>query len=91
MDASMKLSSLVLAAGLSVFLPTGVMAGAGEVLFVNSFEGSGNVPQFVPVDEQATAAGRLLVVDADGRPLAASLDALAPSSYLEKVVWFTLV
>jgi hypothetical protein len=65
MGASMKLSSLVLAASLAVFLPTRVTAGAGEVLFVNSFEGSGNVPQFVPVDEQATAAGRLLVVDVD--------------------------
>ncbi|MGK7296957.1 MAG: putative Ig domain-containing protein [Candidatus Wenzhouxiangella sp. M2_3B_020] len=61
----MKLSSLLLAAGLAVFLPARVTAGAGEIMFVNSFEGTGNVPQFVPVDEQATAAGRSLVVDVD--------------------------
>src|SRR6056297_2854824 len=50
---------------LAVLAVSRVMAGNGEILYVNSFEGTGNVPQFVPVDEQATAAGRSLVIDVD--------------------------
>ena len=40
-------------------------AGDGEILFVNSFEGTGNVPQFVSVDDQALAAETLLEIDID--------------------------
>ena len=44
---------------------TSARAGEGEVLFVNGFEGTGNLPQFVAVDDQAVAAKRRLVVDID--------------------------
>ena len=55
----------MMAALIAASTPDWAVAGAGEILFVNSFEGTGNVPQFVPVDEQATAAGRSLVIDVD--------------------------
>ncbi len=46
-------------------LTSTALAGDGEILFVNSFEGTGNVPQFVPVDPQAAVVGRLLAIDID--------------------------
>lgn len=60
-----KLFALVLGASLTALFPTHAAAGAGEIMFVNSFEGTGNVPQFVPVDEQVGTARRLLAVDID--------------------------
>ena len=54
---------------IAVLLPVLAMsaasAGDGEVMFVNGFEGTGNVPQFVPVGNQATAAESLLEIDID--------------------------
>ncbi len=50
---------------LAVLAVSRVMAGNGEILYVNSFEGTGNVPQFVPVDDQAVAAQTLLEIDID--------------------------
>src|SRR6056297_3495391 len=50
---------------LAVLAVSRVMAGDGEILYVNSFEGTGNVPQFVPVDDQAVAAQTLLEIDID--------------------------
>lgn len=41
------------------------LAGDGEILFVNSFEGTGNVPQFVPVEPQAGVVERSLAIDID--------------------------
>ena len=40
-------------------------AGDGEILFINSFEGTGNVPQFVSVDDQVGVVEQLLIVDID--------------------------
>ena len=60
-----KLSTLATAAGLAMLLAAHAAAGDGEIMFVNSFEGTGNVPQFVPVADQAAAAGRFLLVDID--------------------------
>ncbi|MGK7297210.1 MAG: putative Ig domain-containing protein, partial [Candidatus Wenzhouxiangella sp. M2_3B_020] len=60
-----KLSALTIAAGLAMLFPGYAAAGDGEVTFVNGFEGTGNVPQFVPVADQAAAAGRSLLVDID--------------------------
>jgi len=60
-----KLSALTIAAGLAMLFPGHAAAGDGEVMFVEGFEGTGNVPQFVPVAEQAAVAGRLLLVDID--------------------------
>lgn len=65
MRAPGKLSTFMIAAGLALLVPADANAGGGEILFVNSFEGTGNVPQFARVDDQAVAAGRLLVVDVD--------------------------
>lgn len=60
-----KLCTLAIATGLAMPFPGPAAAGAGEIMFVNSFEGTGNVPQFVPVADQAAAAGRSLSVDID--------------------------
>jgi len=46
-------------------LTSTALAGDGEILFVNSFEGTGNVPQFVPVDTQAGVVARRLEIDID--------------------------
>jgi outer membrane protein assembly factor BamB len=50
---------------LSAALSTEVMAGDGEILFINSFEGTGNVPQFVPIADQAGVVDRLVQIDVD--------------------------
>jgi len=42
-----------------------VFAGEGEILFVSSFEGTGNVPQFVAVETQAGVVERRLAIDID--------------------------
>lgn len=61
--------SRILAPALAValqFLPaSSARAGDGEILFVNGFEGTGNVPQFVPIADQAGVAERLLTIDVD--------------------------
>lgn len=41
------------------------LSGDGEIMFVNSFEGTGSVPQFIGVDNQAVAAETLLEIDVD--------------------------
>lgn len=43
----------------------GASAGDGEILYVNSFEGTGGVPQFVPVESQAGVVQRLVAIDVD--------------------------
>ncbi len=40
-------------------------SGDGEIMFVDGFEGSGNVPQFVGIGDQAIAAESLLKIDMD--------------------------
>jgi len=60
----MKPVSLFTLLGLLALTPP-VFAGDGEILFVNSFEGTGNVPQFVPVDPQAGVVRRRLAIDID--------------------------
>lgn len=52
-------------AALSLMFMSTALAGDGEVMFVNGFEGSGNVPQFVGVADQALAAESLLEIDID--------------------------
>lgn len=41
------------------------LAGDGEILFINSFEGTGNVPQFLPVEPQAGVVDQGLQIDID--------------------------
>jgi outer membrane protein assembly factor BamB len=43
-------------------------AGAGEILFINSFEGIGSAPQFVPIGNQSIVAETLMRVDVDTAP-----------------------
>ena len=50
---------------LTSWLATPVMAGDGEIMFIDGFEGTGNVPQFVSIDDQAIPAQQLLQIDAD--------------------------
>lgn len=64
MSASHALRCLLAVTALSS--PYGqALAGAGEILYADSFEGTGNVPQFVPVAEQVATADRALRVDVD--------------------------
>ena len=61
-----RLARLVFFAPALLTCTTGsAVAGGGEIMFVNSFEGTGNVPQFVPVDPQAGVVGRPLSIDID--------------------------
>ena len=64
-----SLLTMFLTIFLTIIFTTGLsvraMAGDGEILFVNGFEGTGNVPQFVSVDDQAVAAEQRLQVDID--------------------------
>ncbi|NKI34565.1 PASTA domain-containing protein [Wenzhouxiangella sp. XN79A] len=48
-----------------LLLPAALSAGDGEVLFLEGFEGTGNVPQFVPVDPQVAVVARPLALDID--------------------------
>ena len=50
---------------LTSWLATPVMAGDGEIMFIDGFEGTGNVPQFVSIDDQAIPAQQRLQVDVD--------------------------
>jgi hypothetical protein len=62
---TMPMTLRVLSLFLIAFLAVRADAGDGEILFINSFEGTGNVPQFVPVDDQAGVTNRLLLVNID--------------------------
>ena len=56
---------LIIIALLVLVLASFTYAGEGQILFVNSFEGNGNVPQFVGVDDQVAAVGQAFGVDID--------------------------
>jgi len=58
-----RIHASTLLAGLLLCAP--LRAGEGEILFLNGFEGTGNVPQFVPVDDQAAVAERTVALDID--------------------------
>ena len=63
--AASRFTALVLTIFLTMGLSVPVMAGDGEILYINGFEGTGNVPQFVSVADQAVAAEQRLQVDID--------------------------
>ena len=64
MNKRFSMQALLAGLALCLMLPA-AEAGEGQILFVNSFEGNGNVPQFVAVDDQIAAAGQLFVLDID--------------------------
>jgi len=63
----MKRTMLAIATAALVLAASSRLAAgsAGEILFLDGFEGTGNAPQFVPVDDQAGVVDVLLEIDID--------------------------